>query len=86
VADEVEVAKEGILRGLRLDMESPAARCALDVGEVLERRRRFDPEVACRELQAVTLDDVRRLASEILRPDRRASAICGPEGAATRVA
>jgi predicted Zn-dependent peptidase len=84
--DEVEVAKEGILRGLRLDLEAPAARCALDVGEVLERRRRFDPEVACRELQTVTPDDVRRLAAEILRTDRRASAVCGPEGAATRVA
>jgi len=84
--EEVEVAKEGILRGLRMDMESPAARCSLDVGEVLERERRFDPEVACRELQAVTRDDVLRLAGEILRPDRRASAVCGPEGAATRVA
>jgi predicted Zn-dependent peptidase len=84
--EEVEVAKEGILRGLRMDMESPAARCSLDVGEVLERKRRFDPEVACRELQAVTRDDVLRLATEILRPDRRASAVCGPEGAATRVA
>jgi predicted Zn-dependent peptidase len=85
-ADEVEAAKEGILRGLRMDMESPAARCALDVGEVLERGRRFDPEVACHELRGVTLDDVRRLASEILRPNQRASAICGPEGAATLVA
>jgi predicted Zn-dependent peptidase len=84
--EEIEVAKEGILRGLRMDMESPAARCSLDVGEVLERQRRFDPEVACRELQAVTRDDVLRLAAEILRPDHRASAICGPEGAATRVA
>jgi predicted Zn-dependent peptidase len=84
--EEVEVAKEGILRGLRMDMESPAARCSLDVGEVLERNRRFDPEVACRELQAVSRDDVLRLATEILRPERRASAICGPEGAATRVA
>jgi predicted Zn-dependent peptidase len=69
-----------------MDMESPAARCSLDVGEVLERNRRFDPEVACRELQAVSRDDVLRLATEILRPERRASAICGPEGAATRVA
>jgi predicted Zn-dependent peptidase len=84
--DEIEVAKEGILRGLRMDMESPAARCGLDVGEMLERGRRFDPEVACCELEAVTTDDVRRLASEVLRPDRRASAVCGPEGAATRVA
>jgi predicted Zn-dependent peptidase len=84
--EEVEVAKEGILRGLRMDMEVPAARCSLDVGEVLERSRRFDPEIACRELQAVTRDDVLRLAAEILRPDHRASAVCGPEGAATRVA
>jgi predicted Zn-dependent peptidase len=84
--DEVEVAKEGILRGLRMDMESPAALCAHDVGEVLERDRRFDPEVACRELAAVTHQGVQRLAAEILRPDHRASAVCGPKGAATRVA
>ena len=84
--DEVEVAKEGILRGLRMDMESPAACCSLDVGEMLERNRRFNPGVVCRELEAVTSDDVRRLAEEILQPDSSASAVCGPEGAATRVA
>jgi predicted Zn-dependent peptidase len=84
--EEVEVAKEGILRGLRMDMESPSARCSLDVGEVLERNRRFDPEVVCRELGAVTHDGVLRLAAEILQPDSCASAVCGPEGAAIRVA
>jgi predicted Zn-dependent peptidase len=84
--EEVEVAKEGMLRGLRMDMESPAARCSLDVGEMLERNRRFDPEVVCRELEAVTSGDVLRLAAEILRPDSCASAVCGPEGAAIRVA
>ena len=84
--EEVEVAKEGTLRGLRMDMESPGARCALDVGEMLERNRRFDPDIVCRELEAVTCDDVLGLAAEILRPDSCASAICGPEGAATRVA
>ena len=84
--DEVEVAKEGILRGLRMDMESPAACCSLDVGEMLERNRQFNPGVVCRELEAVTSDDVRRLAEEILQPDSSASAVCGPEGAATRVA
>jgi predicted Zn-dependent peptidase len=84
--EEVEVAKEGILRGLRMDMESPAARCSLDVGEMLERNRRFDPRVVCRELEAVTRDDVIGLAAEILQPDICASAVCGPEGAATRVA
>ena len=84
--EEVEVAKEGILRGLRMDMESPGARCSLDVGEVLEHNRRFDPEVVCREFEAVTRDDVLSLAAEILQPDSCASAVCGPEGAATRVA
>jgi predicted Zn-dependent peptidase len=84
--EEVEVAKEGILRGLRMDMESPAARCSLDVGEMLERSRRFDPAVVCRELEAVTRDDVIGLAAEILQPASCASAVCGPEGAATRVA
>ena len=84
--EEVEVAKEGILRGLRMDMESPGARCSLDVGEMLERNRRFDPAVVCRELEAVTHDEVIRLAAEILQPDSSASAVCGPEGAAIRVA
>jgi predicted Zn-dependent peptidase len=84
--EEVEVAKEGILRGLRMDMESPGARCSLDVGEMLERNRRFDPEIVCRELEAVTCDDVLRLAAEIMKPDTYASAVCGPEGAAIRVA
>jgi len=84
--EEVDVAKEGILRGLRMDMESPGARCSLDVGEMLEHNRRFDPAVVCRELEAVTRDDVLGLAAEILRPDACASAVCGPEGAATRVA
>jgi predicted Zn-dependent peptidase len=39
----------------------------------------------CRELEAVTRDDVLSLAAEILKPDSCASAICGPEGAAIRV-
>jgi predicted Zn-dependent peptidase len=84
--NEVGVAKEGLARGLEMDIESPSGRCSLDVGEVLERGRRFDPETSRRELAAVTPDDVRRLASEILRPERMASAVCGPEGAAIRVA
>jgi predicted Zn-dependent peptidase len=84
--DEVEVAKEGVLRGLRMDMESPGGICSLDVGDVLERGRRFDRDTTCRELAAVTVDQVRQLAAEIVRPERMASAVCGPEGAATRVA
>jgi predicted Zn-dependent peptidase len=69
-----------------MDLESPAGRCSLDVGEVLERNRRFDPEAARRELAAVSVEDVRAMAREVIQLDRMASAVCGPEGAAIRVA
>jgi predicted Zn-dependent peptidase len=85
-ADEVAAAKEGLLRGFEMDMESPGGRCALDVGEVLERGRRFDPDTARAELAAVTIDDVRKMAEEVLRLDRMASAVVGPEGVKIRVA
>ncbi len=84
--DEVAAAKEGLLRGLEMDLESPGARCALDVNEVLDRGRRFDPERARDELSRVTADEIRTLAAELLQPERMASAVCGPEGAAIRVA
>jgi len=84
--DEVEVAKEGLLRGLEMDMESPGGICSHDVGEVLERGRRFDPATTRREYEKLTVEEVRELAAEIIRPEHMASAICGPEGAATRVA
>jgi len=84
--EEVEVVKEGLLRGLEMDMESPGGICSLDVGEVLDRGRRFDAATARREFEKLTVADIRGLAAEILRPEHMASAICGPEGAATRVA
>ncbi len=85
-AEEIEVAKEGLLRGLQMDLESPSALCSLDVGEVLERGRRFDAAAARLELEQVTVEKVRAMAADVLRSDRMASAVCGPEGAVTRVA
>jgi predicted Zn-dependent peptidase len=85
-ADEVEVAKEGILRGLAADAELPLARCAMDVAERLERGRRFDPEVVAGEVSAVTAGDVRALADDLLRLDKMATAVCGPEGLEIQVA
>jgi predicted Zn-dependent peptidase len=76
---EVDVAREGLLRGLRMDSDLPVARCAMDVTEVLDRGRRFDLAAVRTELEAVTIDDVRALAEEILRPDHMAAALCGPE-------
>ena len=78
-ADELEVAREGLLRGLLMDSDLPAARCAMDVAEVLDRGHRFDLDEARAELETVTLDEVRDLAGTILRPDRMAAAICGPD-------
>jgi len=77
---EVKVAQEGLLRGLLMDSDLPAARCAMDVAEVLDRGRRFDAATVRTELENVTVDEVRALAAEILRPDRMAAALCGPEG------
>jgi predicted Zn-dependent peptidase len=85
-SEEVEVAKEGLLRGLQMDVESPGVLCSLDVGELLDRGRRFDTADARRELEEVSVEDVQRMAVEVLRPDRMASAVCGPKGVAALVA
>jgi predicted Zn-dependent peptidase len=78
--DELEVAKEGMRRGLAIDAESPAERCAIDVAEILEHGRRFDYQRATTEIEAVTTERLRDLATELLQPERMAAAVCGPEG------
>ena len=85
VDDEVEVALEGIVRGLDMDSELQAARCAMDVGEVLDRRRRFDQERTREEILAVTPDQIRELAAGMFRAERMATAVCGPDGLASLV-
>ena len=84
-SDEVEVAKEALRRGLDMDVESPAGLAALDVGEVLERGRRFDLESTHAELEAVTAEEVAEVASRVLRLDGMASAVCSPTGFVARV-
>ena len=84
--DEIRVAKEGLLRGLRMDVEVATGWCSLDVGEYLDRGRRFDPQRALGELELVSLVQVQTLAEEILATGRMASAVCAPEGAVARVA
>ena len=84
--DEVEVAKEALRRGLDMDVESPAGLATLDVGEVLDRGRRFDLEATRAELEAVTADTVADVAMQVLRLDRMASAVCSPAGFVARVA
>jgi predicted Zn-dependent peptidase len=85
-AHEVEVAKESAARGLIMDTESAAGMCAMDVGEVLDRGRRFDLDAALAEIESVRPSEVTAVASRVLRFEDMASALCGPEGAAQRVA
>jgi predicted Zn-dependent peptidase len=84
--DEVEVAKEALRRGLDMDVESVAGLAALDVGEVLDRGRRFDLEATRAELDAVTAETVAGVASRVLDLDRMASAVCSPTGFIAHVA
>ena len=84
--DEVAVAREGLVRGLEMDVESTGGRVALEAGEMLDFGRRFDAVRAVGELAAVDLAGVRRLVEEVVRLDHMASAMCGPADAARRVA
>jgi predicted Zn-dependent peptidase len=58
----------------------------MDVAEVLDRGRRFDTEVARGEIAAVTAKQVQRIAADMLRPERMATALCGPDGVSVQVA
>ena len=76
---EVEVAVQGMVRGLQMEAETAAGMASLDVSEVLERGRRFDIEAVVNEIQSITPEQVREVARTILKPEQMASAICGPE-------
>jgi predicted Zn-dependent peptidase len=69
-----------------LDADEVGGRAALEAGWLLERGRAFDLEEAVAELRAVGPAGVARVAEEVLRLERAAVAVCGPEGAGERVA
>ncbi len=77
---EVEVAVQGMVRGLQMEAETAAGTASLDVAEVLERGRRFDIDSVVKEIRSITPEQVRDVARTILKPESMASAICGPEG------
>jgi len=84
--DEVEVAVEAMWRGLAMEAEDPAARCAMEASEILERHRDFHLETVLGELRAVDVEAVRALAGRIFHPESMAWAVCGPEAVLERVA
>lgn len=75
---EVEVALQGMIRGLEMEAETAAGMASLDVAEVLDRGRRFSVDQVVGEIQAITPDQVRSIAADVLRVERMASATCGP--------
>lgn len=83
---EVEVAVQGMVRGLQMESETVAGMASLDVAEVLERGHRFDIDAVVKEIQSITPELVREVAQTILRPEQMASAVCGPEDLAESVA
>ncbi|MCG6964812.1 MAG: insulinase family protein [Acidobacteria bacterium] len=84
--EDVEVAVEATVRGLLMDAEEPSSRCGLEAAEVLELGRPFDLERVIGEIRTVSPPAVREAARTVLRPERTASAVCGPQGVTEQVA
>jgi len=84
--EEIEIAKEGLRRGLTMDAENTDGLCALEVSELLERGRSFDLDRIAAEIDSIERDQVARMARRVLDVDRVASAVAAPEGFAERVA
>jgi predicted Zn-dependent peptidase len=77
-ADELEKARNFAKGRLVLSLEDPRGLVMFGLrSEVLEGRTR-EPDEVLAGLDAVTLDDVRRVAAEIIREDRLNLAIIGP--------
>jgi predicted Zn-dependent peptidase len=83
---EVEVAREGLLRGLDMDAETTGGLCSMAASEVLERDRTLDLDRIVAEIRAVRTDEVATLARTMLRAEHMASAVCGPAGSVQLVA
>ncbi len=84
--EDVEVAVEATARGLMMDADEPSSRCGLEAAEVLELGRPFDLERVLGEIRMVSPAAVRKAARDLLRPERMATAVCGPQGVTERVA
>ncbi len=85
-SDDVDVAVEGMLRGLAIDADDVAGRAALEAGWLFEHGEVFSVERAEGEIRAVTVEAVQALARRVLDTARMAMAIVGPEETVERVA
>lgn len=77
--EDVEVAKEALQQGLVMDADTVGGRCSLDVGEFIDRRRRFDFDRISEEYRSTSFDEVLEIGRRVLDFDLVAMAYCGPE-------
>lgn len=77
-AEEVNRAREQAKGSLTLAMESTASRMGRLAGSELWNERYVSPEELIQRLDAVTVDDVSRLAAELLDPGRLSVVTLGP--------
>jgi predicted Zn-dependent peptidase len=82
--DEVMLARRALAAGIVLGSEGTDALMEALAGEFLARGRRFDAAAVRRELDLVTPERVRALATRVVRLDAIAGAVCGP-GAGLRL-
>jgi predicted Zn-dependent peptidase len=76
--DEVLLARGALKAGVVLGAEGTDALMEAHAGEFLARERRFDAASVRRELDEVSPERVRALATRVVRLDAIAGAVCGP--------
>lgn len=77
---EVDLAKQALCASVVLGTSSPDALLEAHAGEFLARGRRFSGKRLEEEIQAVRLEDVQKIASQLLSLEWLAGAVCGPPG------
>jgi predicted Zn-dependent peptidase len=83
-ADELEKARNFAKGRFVLQLESPQGLTMFGLRKEVLERRLPDPEEVVRGLDAVTSDDVARVASELIATDRMRLAVIGPFDDASR--
>ncbi len=77
---EVDLAKQALCASVVLGTSSPDALLEAHAGEFLARGRRFSGGRVEEEIKAVRLEDVQKMASQLLSLEWLAGAVCGPPG------
>jgi len=75
---ELQKAKDYLKGRLSLSLESSEAQASFYTGQELLTQKILTPEEEIKEINKVTLDDIRKTSREIFRPDKLNLALIGP--------